>query len=94
MHPDRGIVRTYRRSDSLSTRPDDHNTLTCQSSNTNDAPREKLLVPVTWNTYLIQPNLRYTYVYVYVYVPPKSQSPREICRWVKSLPIVMSGIRR
>ena len=30
MQPDRGIVRTYRRSDSLSAIPDDQNTLTCQ----------------------------------------------------------------
>ena len=32
MHPDRGIVRTNRRSDGLSTRPDGPNTLTFQSA--------------------------------------------------------------
>ena len=42
MNPDRGIVRTYRRSDGLSMRPDDHNTLTFQSVNKNGAPREPL----------------------------------------------------
>ena len=39
MHPYRGIVRTYRWSYHLSTRPDNQNTLTCQYSDTNDAPR-------------------------------------------------------
>ena len=47
MHPDRGIVLTYRRSDGLSTIPNDHNTLTCQSSNTNDTPRDPLHVHIT-----------------------------------------------
>ena len=47
MHPDRGTVRTYRRSDGLYTIPDDQNTLTLQSANTNDAPKYPLLGPVT-----------------------------------------------
>ena len=47
MHPDIGIVRTYRRSDGLYTRPDKQNTLTCQSVDTNDAPRDPLIGPVT-----------------------------------------------
>ena len=47
MHPERGIVRTYRRLDGLSTRPDDQNTLTCQSADTNYAPRGPLHGPVT-----------------------------------------------
>ena len=46
MHPDRGIVRTYRRSEGLSTRPDDSNTLTRQSVDANDAPRDPLHIPV------------------------------------------------
>ena len=49
MHPDIEIVRMYRRSDCLSTRPDDQNTLTHQSADTNDAPRDPLHGPVTWN---------------------------------------------
>ena len=49
MHIDRGIVRTYRRSDGLSTRTDDQNTLTRQSANKNDVPRESLHGPVTSN---------------------------------------------
>ena len=49
MHPERGIVRTYRQSDGLSMITDDQNTLTRQSPNTNDAPRDPLLGPVTWN---------------------------------------------
>ena len=43
MHPDIGIVRMYRRSDSISTRPEDQNTLTHQSAATNDVPRDPLL---------------------------------------------------
>ena len=49
MHPYRGIVRTYRRSGGLSKRPDYQSKLTRQSSDTNDAPRDPLLGPVTWN---------------------------------------------
>ena len=49
MHPDRGIARTYRRSDGLSKRPDDQNTLTRQSADTNDAPRDPYHGPVKWN---------------------------------------------
>ena len=47
MHPDRGIVRMYRRSDGLYTIPGDHNTLTCQSADTNNAPRDPLHSPIT-----------------------------------------------
>ena len=49
MHPDRGIVRTYIWSDGLSTRPDNQNTFTRQSADTNNAPRDPLHGPVTWN---------------------------------------------
>ena len=38
MHLDRVIVHTYRLSDGLSTGPDDQNTPTRQSVDTNDAP--------------------------------------------------------
>ena len=40
MHPYRVIVSTYRWSDSLSTIPDVLNTLTRQSTATNNAPRD------------------------------------------------------
>ena len=49
MHLDRGILRTHRRSDRVSAIPDDHNTFTQQSGNTNDAPRDPLLCPNIWN---------------------------------------------
>ena len=49
MHPDRVTVRMYRRPEGLSTRPDDQTTLTCQSANTNDAPRDPLHGSVTWD---------------------------------------------
>ena len=42
MHPYRGIVHVYRRSDGLSTRPDDQNTVTHQYTDTNDTPRDPL----------------------------------------------------
>ena len=48
MHPARGIVRIYRRSHGLSMRPDDQSTLTRQSANTNDSPRDPLHCPVTF----------------------------------------------
>ena len=47
MYPDRGILRIYRRSDGLSTRPEDHNTLTPQSTDMDDAPWDSLHGPVT-----------------------------------------------
>ena len=47
MHPYRGILCTYRRSDGLSTIPEYHNTLTIQSSDTNNDPRDLLHGPVT-----------------------------------------------
>ena len=47
MHPYRGILCKYIQSDGLYTIPDDQNTLTLQSANTNDAPKEPLLGPVT-----------------------------------------------
>ena len=51
MHPDREIGRMYRWSDGLSTRPDDLNTFTLQSSGTNNTARDLLHGPVTWNHY-------------------------------------------
>ena len=47
MHPDRGIVRTFIRSDGLYTRPEDQNTLTHQPSDTKYAPEDLPLGPVT-----------------------------------------------
>ena len=55
MHPDRVIVRVYRQSDGLSTRPDEQNTLTRQYVNTNDTPRDPLHDPVTCNHSQTQP---------------------------------------
>ena len=50
MHPDRGLVRKYRRSDGLSMIPDSPNTFTCQSNNTKKCSKgPRLLGPVTWN---------------------------------------------
>ena len=47
MHPYRGILRLYRRPDCLYTIPDGPNTLTCQSTATNYAPRD----PPSWPHY-------------------------------------------
>ena len=65
MHPYRGILRMEKWSDGLSTIPGDPNTLTRQSSGTNDAPRDLLHGLVTWNTSRHGPYYVYTYVYVY-----------------------------
>ena len=53
MHLDRGIVRTYRRSDGLSMRPNDQNTLNCQSADTKDALRDPLHDPVIYQGRII-----------------------------------------
>ena len=50
MNPYIGVVRTDRHSDDLSTGPDGPNSLTRQFYDTDDAPREPLTGPVTWNT--------------------------------------------
>ena len=55
MHPDILILRTCIRSDSLSMRLDNHNTLTCQSVDTNYSPRDPLISPVTWNPIWTRP---------------------------------------
>ena len=55
MHSDRVIVRTYIRSDGISTIPDDQNTHISQSDDMNNAPRDPLHVPVTWNPARTQP---------------------------------------
>ena len=52
MHPDRVIVHMYRQSDGLYMRLDYPNTLTSQSSGTNDAPWDPLLGPVAISSYL------------------------------------------
>ena len=50
MYPDRVIVLMYIHSYSLSTIPDDPNTLTLQFSVTNNTPRDRLHSPVTIST--------------------------------------------
>ena len=52
MHLHRGILRMYRQSYGLSMVPDDQNTLTCQSADKNDSPRDPLLFPITEVIYL------------------------------------------
>ena len=49
MYAPKGIVRIYRRSNSQYTIPDNQNTFTWQSVDTNNAPRDPLCGPVTWN---------------------------------------------
>ena len=49
MHPNRGIVHSYRGLDGLVTRPYYPNTLTPLSVCTKNTPRESLWIPVTWN---------------------------------------------
>ena len=60
MHPERGILHTHIWSDSISTRPDKPNTLTRQSDNTNDAPRDPLPPPDSHHHYT--PNFMCCYV--------------------------------
>ena len=96
MQPDRGTVRMDKRSGGLSTRPDDLNTLTCQSSDTNNTPRDLLLGPVTCN--LAHKCTRSTYTSMStstVLSPPAmSRLPRAIRRCIERPPISASVIRR
>ena len=92
MHPDRGIVHTYIKSYGISTRPDVPNNLTCLSSPTKYAPMDHLLGPITWNPVRVRPNIRYAYVYIYGL--PTSQSPRSLCCWFNSPPILPSNIQQ
>ena len=75
MYPERGIVRTDRRSDGISKIPDDPKSLTCQSASTNDAPRDLILGPVTWNPAQHGPIC--VYVYRYVYSPARCHDLHE-----------------
>ena len=68
MHSYRVILRTYSSLDSISTGPDDLNTLACQSAGTNDAPRDLLHGPVTRNCDWHGHNYVYDYGYIYGYV--------------------------
>ena len=76
MHPDRVIVRKYRQLDGLSTRPYDQHTLTRQSDDTNDAPRDPLHGPVTWNP---------------VRTRPYSTLPLRLCLRLQSVTITASS---
>ena len=58
IYPDRRIIYLYRWSDGLSTRSYRPNTLTHQSSSTNDAPRDTPHVPITRNIFWRQPSPR------------------------------------
>ena len=87
MHPDRGIVCTYRWSDGISMIPDDHNTLTCQSANTNNATREYFHGPGTWNYVRVRPYstlrlllpLRLQSVTITTSTTPLLQEPAHFC---------------
>ena len=58
MYPYRGILRTDRCSDSLSTRPEDPNTPTLQSASTDDAPQGPDPWPCYMESFQTRPNLR------------------------------------
>ena len=73
MHPDIRIVCTYIQCYGLPNRPDDHNTLTRQSTDTNDAPRDPLDGPVTWNPARFKDLLRlrlWLRIRTHIYLPP------------------------
>ena len=60
MYPDIIVVLMYRGSDVLSTRADNQNTLTRQSANMNNAPRDPLYGIITYWTFA--PVSRFTLV--------------------------------
>ena len=91
MHLDKEIVRMDRRPDGLSMRPDDSNTLTRQSTVTNDVPRDPLLSPIEWDPDLHGPEYVYFYGYVYSTARYKDHHKQQtLRRYVNSLPIVAS----
>ena len=85
MHRDRGIVRTYIRSDGIITRPDYQNIITCRCTYTNDGPRGLLHSPVTWNPARTRPystlrlHLRPHSVTITASTAPLRQDPAHIC---------------
>ena len=87
MHPDRGMVRTYRLSYGLFMRRDNQNTLTCQSTNKNNVPRDPLLGPVTCNPSQTQPystirlrlRIRIQSVTITSSTAPLCQEPEHCC---------------
>ena len=102
MHLDIGIVSTNIWPYFLSTISDDQNTITFQSSDMNDAPRDPLLVPVTWN-----PAQTRSYSTLSLCLclwlrlrqlphasPMPSQSPQALNLYIKIPPIAVSGTRR
>ena len=70
MYLDRRTLSTYIWSDGLSTIPDNQNTLTPQSTDMSNAPKDP---PFSARLHGIMtervPTLRYAYVYIYVYAP-------------------------
>ena len=89
MHPHIGIVRTERRSDGLSMITYDSNTLTYQSSVTNDAQRDPLLGLTIWN--LDGHGPAYVYLYDYVYSPVRCHDHHEqqtSCHYIINPPIL------
>ena len=97
MHPYIGIVCTYIQSDGLSTIAYDHNTLTRKSENTDNSPRDPLHGPVTWNPAWKQPYCMSTSMSMYTSTAcaslTPSQSPQSLQHFVKSMPIIASGIQ-
>ena len=67
MHLYRGIVRTFRWSDGISTITEEPNISTCQSSATNDAPRDTSQLTVLLHGILPISRTRYVYDYKYFY---------------------------
>ena len=79
MHPDRGILYTHRRSDSLSTIP-----MTRTPSLANPPIQKNPSgIPSTAPLHVIlpghNPTLRYSYVYVYVYIPVHLRHRHDHC---------------
>ena len=81
MNSYRRIVHTDKRSDGLSKRPDSSNTPTRQSAGTNDAPRDPLHAPITWNP-PHSPTLR-LHLSLCLQYRATPKPPRVPCRCVK-----------
>ena len=93
MHPDREIVRTYTWSDVVLTRPYGPNTLTRQSTATNDAPMDPPFCLRYMESCPFHGHATSTSTSTVPASLPPSQSPQINCRVMRP-PIVPSSIPR
>ena len=96
MHPDRGLVRTYRQLDSLSRRPQNRKPSMANPPIQSSPPRTRFTAASHGILPGHGPIPRYNYVclYVFAYVYSLSRSPQALHCCIMSSLIVISGFPR